>query len=171
MVYKWIYETPINFSDIIIISDGEYLTGLYFKGAKNLCMIEDFMVKKVSVIEETIHWLDIYFSGQVPTFIPKYRIGNLTPFRKDVYDIMNSIPFGGTLTYGDIAEEIAAKRNIEKMSSQAVGGAISNNPICIIIPCHRVVGANGNITGYSGGINNKIELLKHEGVNVSSLTY
>lgn len=100
--------------------------------------------------------LYIYFSGKEPDFTPKYKIEGLTEFRKEVIDIMNSIPFGKTLTYNDISKTIAQNRGIKKMSSQAVGGAVGWNPICIIIPCHRVVGANGNLTGYGGGIENRV---------------
>ena len=98
----------------------------------------------------------------VPEFTPKYKINNITDFRKEVIDIMNLIPFGETITYNDIAETIAKKRRIKKMSAQAVGGAVGSNPICIIIPCHRVVGKNGKLTGYGGGIKNKEILLEHE---------
>ena len=118
--------------------------------------------KDLLIFKETSKWLDIYFNGNVPDFTPKYKIENLTPFRKDVIDIMNEIPFGKTLTYNDIAKTIAKKRGIERMSSQAVGGAVGWNPICIIIPCHRVVGTNGSLTGYGGGIKNKVALLTLE---------
>ena len=91
----------------------------------------------------------------------------MTLFRKEVIDIMNTISFGKTLTYSDISKIIAKNRGLEKMSSQTVGGAVGWNPICIIIPCHRVVGTNGSLTGYGGGINNKVELLKLEGIDMS----
>ncbi len=163
-MYKCMYKTPSNFSDMIMCSDGEYLTGLWFAGSSDdLKHTGDMENKNLPVFEETSSWLDIYFSGKNPSFTPKYRINDLTSFRKDVIEIMNSIPYGDVLTYNDIAKKIAIKRGIEKMSSQAVGGAVGWNPICIIVPCHRVVGANGNLTGYGGGINNKIELLKLEG--------
>ncbi len=105
-----------------------------------------------------------------PDFVPEYRIENLTPFRKQVVDIMNKIPFGKVITYNDIAKEIAKSRNIKKMSAQAVGGAVGWNPICIIIPCHRVVGTNGSLTGYGGGIKNKVKLLEIEGNDMSKFT-
>ena len=114
------------------------------------------------IFEETIKWLDIYFSGQVPSFTPKYKINNITPFRKMVIDIMCNIDYGRIVTYNDIALEIAKKRGISKMSAQAVGGAVGWNPICIIIPCHRVIGSDGSLVGYGGGINNKRLLLEHE---------
>ena len=156
-MYNYIYKTPKQFSNILLTSDGEFLTGLCFintsKGSDNTSL---------PIFKETIKWLDIYFSGKNPDFTPKYKIENMTPFRKEVIDIMNTISFGKTLTYSDISKIIAKNRGLEKMSSQAAGGAVGWNPICIIIPCHRVVGKNGSLTGYGGGIKNKIALLEHE---------
>lgn len=163
MVYKWIYKTPNNFDDMLMNSDGEYLTGLWFIGSKDDSKhIVDCEEKKLPIFKETIKWLDIYFSGKDPDFTPKYKIKNLTSFREEVLDIINSIRFGSTLTYYDISKIIAKKRGIKRMSSQAVGGAVGWNPICIIIPCHRVIGSNGSLTGYGGGIKNKVALLTHE---------
>ena len=163
MTYKWKYKTPDNFDDILLKSDGEYLTGLRFENTKDISKQETkYEEKYLSVFKETTKWLDIYFSGKNPNFTPKYKINNQTPFRQEVIDIMNTIPFGSTITYNDISKIIAKNRNIKKMSSQAVGKAVGWNPICIIIPCHRVVGSNGNLTGYNGGIENKIELLRNE---------
>ena len=162
-MYKFKYQTPKNFSNILMNSDGEYLTGLWFENSKdNNKHKEDYIEKELPIFKETEKWLDEYFSGRCPQFIPKYKIKNLTPFRKEVIEILNSIPYGETITYKEISNIIANKHNINKMSSQAVGGAVGWNPICIIIPCHRVVGKDGNLTGYGGGINNKIELLKLE---------
>lgn len=123
--------------------------------------------KNLPIFEETCKWLDIYFSGKNPNFTPKYKIKGTTEFRQEVIDIMNTIPYGKTITYNDIAKRIAKEKNIEKMSAQAVGGAVGWNPICIIIPCHRVVGTSGSLTGYGGGMNNKISLLKLEGMNIN----
>lgn len=163
MIYKCTYETPKEFSNIIMNSDGEYLTGLWFEysrdSSKHKINCEE---KNLPVFNETKKWLDLYFSGKVPDFTPKYKTENLTPFRKEVMDIMNTISYGKTLTYNDISKIIAKNRGIKKMSAQAVGGAVGWNPICIIIPCHRVVGTNGSLTGYGGGIKNKVELLKLE---------
>lgn len=168
MTYKYVYQTPENFSNMIMNSDGECLTGLWFEdsrdSSKHTVNCEE---KNLEIFKETGKWLDIYFSGKKPNFIPKYKIENLTPFRQEVIDIMNSIEYGKIVTYNDISKIIAKKRNLEKMSSQAVGGAVGWNPICIIIPCHRVVGTNGSLTGYGGGIKNKIELLKLEGNDMS----
>lgn len=166
-MYKSTYKTPEGFTNIYMNSDGEYLTGLWFEGSrdstKHTIECEE---KELQIFKETAKWLDIYFSGRNPNFTPKYKINNLTPFRKDVIDIMNTIPFGNVITYNDIAEIIAKNRKIDKMSAQAVGGAVGWNPICIIIPCHRVIGTNGSLTGYGGGINNKVSLLKLEGNNM-----
>jgi len=164
MIYKYIYKTPEGFSNIGMNSDGEYLTGLWFEdsrdSSKHTIECEE---KDLEIFKETSKWLDIYFSGKTPDFTPKYKIENLTPFRQEVIDIMNSIEFGKTLTYNDISKIIAKKKGIKRMSAQAVGGAVGWNPICIIIPCHRVVGTNGSLTGYGGGIKNKISLLELEG--------
>ena len=167
MTYTYTYKTPPQFSDMIMNSDGEYLTGLWFEGSRDSSKHDtNGEVKDLPIFRETCKWLDLYFGGKVPDFTPKYKINDLTPFRKEVSDIMNTIPYGKTLTYNDIAKIIAKRRGIEKMSAQAVGGAVGWNPICIIIPCHRVIGANGKLTGYGGGLENKIELLKLEGIDV-----
>lgn len=143
-------------------SDGEYLTGLWFDGSKDYKKhYTECEYKKLKIFDETSKWLDIYFDGNIPDFTPKIKI-ECTNFRKQVIDIMKKIPYGKTITYNDIAKEIAKNNHIEKMSAQAVGGSVGWNPVCIIIPCHRVVGSNGNLTGYGGGMNNKIELLKIE---------
>ncbi|MBQ3689118.1 MAG: methylated-DNA--[Bacteroidales bacterium] len=153
-----IYPTPENLDDIILTSDGEVLTGLRFiKQYK-----ESFEQKSLPIFQEVCRWLDVYFSGREPDFTPKFRIENSTPFRREVLEILVSIPFGKTMTYGEIAAQIAKNHGIEKMSAQAVGGAVGKNPIGIIIPCHRVLGSGKSLTGYSGGIKNKIGLLKVE---------
>ena len=171
MQYYYTYKTPDGFSDMVMSSDGEFLTGLWFKDSKDsLKHIGVSQERILPIFNVTIKWLDLYFSGKNPDFTPKYKIENITPFRKEVTDIMNTIPFGKTITYNDIAKIIAQKRNIKKMSAQAVGGAVGANPICIIIPCHRVVGSNGSLTGYGGGIKNKINLLKVENIDISKFT-
>ena len=168
MIYKFLYKTPDDFSNIIMNSDGDYLTGLWFEDSRDSSKHTiDCCEKELEIFRETSNWLDIYFSGKVPNFIPKYKIANLTSFRKEVIDIMNSIEFGETLTYNDIAKIIAKRRGLKRMSAQAVGGAVGWNPICIIIPCHRVVGTNGSLTGYGGGMKNKVALLKHENNNMN----
>lgn len=168
MIYKYMYQTPENFSNMIMNSDGEYLTGLWFDGSRDSSKhIINCEEKELEIFKETSKWLDIYFGGKNPDFTPKYKINDLTPFRQEVIDIMNSIKYGKVLTYNDIAKIIAEKRGLKRMSSQAVGGAVGWNPICIIVPCHRVVGTNGSLIGYGGGIRNKVELLKLEGNDMS----
>lgn len=140
------------------------LTGLCFEGSKgeNKHSNKETIYTDLPIFKETSRWLDIYFSGEEPDFAPKYKLAVLTPFRKQVIDIMLKIPYVKTTTYGNIAKEIAKNNNISKMSSRAVGW----NSICLIIPCHRVIGSNGSLTGYGGGLNNKIELLKEEGISL-----
>lgn len=167
MVYTKAYNSPLG--KIYMNSDGEYLTGLWFENSKDSIKHESNVVESnLQIFDETAKWLDIYFQGKNPSFTPKFKINNLTDFRKEVIDIMNKIPYGKTITYNDIAKEIAKNRGITKMSAQAVGGAVGWNPICIIVPCHRVIGANGNLTGYGGGMKNKIGLLKLEGNNMDN---
>ena len=168
MIYKYMYQTPENFSNIIMNSDGEYLIGLWFEGSIDSSKhIVDCKEKDLEIFKQTSKWLDLYFSGKIPDFTPKYKIKNLTTFRQEVIDIMNSIQYGKFITYNDISKIIAEKRGLKRMSAQAVGGAVGWNPICIIVPCHRVIGKNGSLTGYGGGIKNKVELLKLEGNDMS----
>ena len=163
MIYKSIYKTPKEYSDMIMYSDGEYLIGLRFEEAKDVNKQSvDAIEGNTQVFEDTKKWLDEYFKGNNPEFTPKYKINNLTEFRQMVIDEMLKIPYGETITYNDIAKSIAKKKNISKMSAQAVGGAVGWNPICLIIPCHRVIGTDGSLTGYGGGIGNKKALLEHE---------
>lgn len=169
VIYKKTYDSPLGI--INMRSDGEYLTGLWFDGSRDDKKHNyQGVFKNLDIFDETIDWLNSYFDGNNPDFTPKYKLENLTSFREEVFDIMNKIPYGEVITYNDIACEIADKRGIKKMSAQAVGGAVGWNPICIIIPCHRVVGSNGSLTGYGGGIENKIGLLKLEGIDLSKFS-
>ena len=167
MSYKWRYKTPAGFDDMTLSSDGSVLTGLWFDNSKDSKRYDvELEERELPIFQETCRWLDIYFSGNVPDFTPKYEISDLTPFRREVQEIMLEIPYGKTTTYGEIASKITKKRETltSKMSAQAVGGAVGWNPICLIIPCHRVLGANGQLTGYGGGLKNKLALLKLEGI-------
>ena len=163
-LYQWKYQTLEHMDDMIMCSDGEYLTGLWFEKSED---VDTYVInceeKELPVFLETEQWLDQYFSGRDPENVPPIRIHNITPFRQEVIEIMNTIPYGQTMTYGDISRIIAKHRGLKRMSAQAVGGAVGWNPICIIIPCHRVIGTDGSLTGYGGGIQNKIALLAHEG--------
>ena len=153
------YPTPEGFDDLLMYTDGEVLTGLLFAGSRDETNVVETChgASLQPIICDTCRWLDIYFSGRQPDFTPAYHMEGLTPFRKVVLDIVCQIPFGQTMTYGEIAKRLKIN------SAQAVGGAVGWNPICLIVPCHRVMGANGNLTGYGGGIPNKIALLKLEG--------
>ena len=163
MVYTYLYFSPLG--EITLSSNGESLTGLWFDGQKYFPhkLISESIESELPIFTQTCNWLDIYFSGKIPDFTPPICL-NTTPFRKAVCDIMLTIPYGQTMTYGEIANIIAKQKGIQCMSAQAVGGAVGHNPISIIILCHRVVGADGRLTGYAGGLDKKIELLKLEKV-------
>ena len=166
MIYSKKYQSPLGI--ITLNSDGENLTAVCFEDGKDyMRYIKECEEKELPIFDETIRWLDIYFQGRNPGFIPKYKRDDITPFRQEIIDEMLKIPYGQTITYNDIAKAIAKERGLERMSAQAVGGAVGWNPICIIIPCHRVVGTNGSLTGYGGGIDNKLKLLELEGVDIS----
>ena len=163
MDYNWHYDSPLG--GITLASDGEALTGLWFDGQIYFAdtMSDDSKKEELPIFVQTCHWLDSYFSGKEPDFTPRLKM-NTTPFRKAVWEILLTIPFGKTMTYGEIAKLIAQKRSITQMSAQAIGGAIGHNSIALIIPCHRVVGSKGNLTGYAGGLDKKVKLLRLEGV-------
>lgn len=169
MFYISKYNSPVG--GITLASNGKELTGLWFDGQKYFAdnLSEDYTEKELPIFAQTKKCLDIYFSGKAPDFTPPLNMDGISPFRKRVWEIMLEIPFGQTATYGNIAKQIA-KETGKKVSGQAVGGAVGHNSISLIIPCHRVVGTNGSLTGYAGGIDKKIKLLKLEGVDVSKLT-
>lgn len=149
-----------SYFSLVMVSDGEYLTGLYFD---NFYDYRNHQEASLSVFDETKKWLDCYFEGDIPTFLPRIKLEG-TAFQKEVWDILLTIPYGTTTTYSDIAFCIAQKRGIKKMSAQAIGQAVSKNPIVIIVPCHRVVGKNQTLTGYAYGLQNKEKLLHLEGL-------
>ncbi len=163
MEYTHHYDSPLG--GIMMASDGEALTGLWFDGQTYFAdtLSEEHTAKKLPVFEQTDHWLDVYFSGKAPDFIPPLNM-KATPFRKAVWEILLSIPFGHTMTYGEIAGMIAKQKGLPSMSAQAVGGAVGHNSISLIIPCHRVIGSNGNLTGYAGGLEKKRRLLAMESI-------
>lgn len=162
MQYTTIYQSPVG--EILLAADEIGLTGLWFEGEKYyaLNLEAEHEEKEIPVFEEAKRWLDIYFSGKEPDFMPPMHILG-TEFQKEVWEILRTIPYGETTTYGAIAAKIAAKRGLTRMSAQAVGNAVGHNELSILIPCHRVVGSNGSLTGYAGGIDKKILLLKLEG--------
>ena len=161
MEYIHHYMSPLG--GITIASDGEALTGLWFDGQKyfEANLSEEHEEKRLEIFDMTDKWLDIYFSGKAPDFTPPLCM-KTTPFRKSVWEIMLTIPFGKTMTYGEIADRIAEMKGVRRMSAQAVGHAVGQNPISLIIPCHRVIGADGSMTGYAGGIDRKKKLLEME---------
>ncbi|MGL6298865.1 MAG: methylated-DNA--[protein]-cysteine S-methyltransferase [Methanobacteriaceae archaeon] len=184
MYYYTIYKSPIG--ELTIASDtvdndnsnSDYsiknnIIGLWIDGQKyhgNSRNIKMLKKDDLPIFETTKNWLDRYFKRKKPDIseLPLAPIG--TEFRQEVWKILCEIPYGNVISYGDISKEIAAKMNKETMSSQAVGGAVGHNPISIIIPCHRVVGLNGSLTGYAGGINRKIQLLELEGIDISDFS-
>ncbi|MCD7865725.1 MAG: methylated-DNA--[protein]-cysteine S-methyltransferase [Clostridiales bacterium] len=161
MQYVSHYKSPMG--DILLAADEIGLTGLWFEGQKYfaLHLDEEAEEQETVLLEQTKRWLTVYFSGREPDFtVPVHLRG--TAFQKTVWKILCSIPYGQTMTYGAIAKEIAARENLLQMSAQAVGGAVGHNPVSIVVPCHRVVGANGSLTGYAGGIEKKVQLLTLE---------
>lgn len=168
MNYKTEYNSSIG--KLMIASDGEKIVGLWMEGQKyfaNAIKNEVIIEEDLSVFKKAKEWLDRYFEGKKPSIdeLPLAPIGS--PFRQKIWNMLCEIPYGKVITYGDIAKRIAKLENIESMSSQAVGGAVGHNPISIIIPCHRVVGAGGSLTGYAGGIDKKVRLLEHEGCDMN----
>lgn len=166
MDYTYHYESPLG--SITLASDGEALIGLWFDEQKYFAdtLSKDHTEKPLSIFDRTVRWLDIYFSGQAPDFTPPLNM-KTTAFRKRVWEIMLTIPFGQTMTYGEIADIIAKEKGLVRMSAQAVGGAVGHNSISLIIPCHRVVGTSGSLTGYAGGIDKKVKLLEMERADMS----
>ena len=167
MYYGSEYVSPIG--KMILVSDEESLVGAWFEGQKYF----GYGIKekwspgnKVSVLQETEEWLDAYFAGNKPER-PRLMLAPIGgDFRQEIWKILCGIPYGETITYGEIARQMARKMGRKTMSAQAVGGAVGHNPISILIPCHRVLGADGSLTGYAGGIEKKEWLLRHEGVKI-----
>lgn len=155
MDYTYHYDSP--FGGITLSSDGEALTGLWFDGQKYFAdtLDTEHSEKPLPVFDEAAKWLDLYFTGVEPDFTPKLDPRG-SAFRRMVWDVLLTIPFGHTMTYGEIAKKLGCR------SAQAIGGAVGHNPISLIIPCHRVVGADGSLTGYAGGVDKKRSLLELE---------
>ena len=159
MIYTAHYTSPLG--GITLTSDGMALTGLYFDGERDFPDLSAGRKKDLPVFGEVIRWLDLYFAGKEPDFMPPLApVG--TTFQQAVWEILKTIPYGEITTYGAIAKQLE-KNTGRRMSAQAVGGAVGRNPISILIPCHRVVGTNGSLTGYAGGIDKKERLLQWEG--------
>lgn len=170
MFYKTDYNSPVG--KITLGADGNNLVGLWIEGQKYFGdTVKEEMYPKddLAVFQKAKNWLDRYFRGEKPEIseLPLAPAGG--EFRQAVWKILCEIPYGEVITYGKIAMKIARQRGLKKMSAQAVGGAVGHNPVSLIIPCHRVVGTNGSLTGYSGGLDKKIKLLELEGVDMAKL--
>lgn len=170
MIYITHYNSPIG--DILLASKNDKLIGLWIESQKYYLSSFKEELKEVEnneILSKTKKWLDRYFGGEKPK-INELEIEPVgSEFRKNVWKILCNIPYGKVITYNDIAKQIAKEKGIKRMSAQAVGGAVGHNPISIIIPCHRVVGSNGSLTGYAGGVKRKKYLLEHEKADMSNL--
>ena len=162
MIYTAHYASPLG--GITLMSDGTALTGLDFDGQTYFLenMTTNHQQKNLPVFEETCRYLDLYFAGKEPDFSPALNPTG-TAFQMSVWAILRTIPYGETTSYGTIAKRLE-KSTGKRMAAQAVGGAVGRNPISILIPCHRVIGADGSLTGYAGGLDKKEYLLRIEGV-------
>lgn len=163
MQYTTTYQSPLG--ELFMAADDTGLTGIWFDGGKYYAegLETGHEEKEIPALEMAKRWLDSYFAGKEPDFMPPlHMIGS--PFRLSVWKYLLEIPYGETTTYGEIARKIAMEKGIERMSAQAVGGAVGHNPISIIVPCHRVIGADGGLTGYAGGLDKKVRLLTLEGI-------
>lgn len=170
MHYSTYYTSPVG--DILLVSDENSIIGLWIGEQKYMekTMPHDIIAKDdLPVLQEGVAWLDDYFAGKKPKLSRLSLAPTGSEFQQQVWRILREIPYGELTTYGKIAKEVAQRMGKARMSAQAVGGAVGHNPISIIIPCHRVVGANGSLTGYGGGIEKKIKLLEHEEVDMTRL--
>ena len=169
IMYTSTYDSIIG--SLLLAADDIGLVGLWLNSDRfyaNLLANCESVVKETPILEAVKRWLDVYFSGREPKIeLSIHLIG--TPFRQEVWQLLLQIPYGQVATYGDLAKKMAKKRGVAYMSAQAIGGAVGHNEISIIIPCHRVIGANGNLTGYAGGIDKKLKLLELEGVDTKKL--
>ncbi len=162
------YESPLG--RILLAADEAGLTGLWFEGQKYFArsLQKEQEEKETPIFEQAKRWLDLYFSGKEPDIsVPLHLLG--TDFQKKVWEILRTITYGHTMTYGEIARQLAAEKGSSRMSAQAVGGAVGRNPISILVPCHRVVGASGSLTGYAGGLDRKVKLLTLEKADMQRL--
>ena len=168
MMFTAHYQSPLG--EILLAADEVGLTGLWFDRAKYYAagLAPQSTERETPPLTEAKRWLDVYFSGKMPDFMPPlHPIGS--DFRQEVWALLLQIPYGQTTTYGALAARLAAKHGTARLSAQAVGGAVGHNPISLIIPCHRVVGTNGSLTGYGGGIRRKKALLELECADMRGL--
>lgn len=165
MIYTRKYAAPVG--EILLAAGENGLLGLWIQGQKySLDGGEVEENENDPILAQTADWLNRYFRQERPSIAELKLNPQGSPFAREVWEILCTIPYGATMTYGEIAGILARRRGLSRMSAQAVGGAVGRNPISIIIPCHRVVGAKGNLTGYAGGMEKKVFLLTHEGVNM-----
>ena len=165
MGYRFHLDSPLG--GVTLASDGESLTGLWFDGQKHFGagLSGNAREQRLPVFTETERWLKLYFTGAEPGFTPPLRLIG-TAFQREVWELLRQIPYGETVSYGALAARIAERRGLARFSAQAVGGAVGRNPISILVPCHRVLGADGSLTGYAGGLEKKAALLGLEGVSL-----
>ena len=161
MIYIQQYKSPLG--SITMAADEKALTGLWFDGQKYFgeTLPSEVEKKELPVFTQAKEWLDIYFQGKEPGFTPPLNLSG-TPFRREIWNILLSIPYGQNMTYGQIADVIVRQKGLSRMSAQAVGNAVGHNPVSLIVPCHRVVGGKGQLTGYAGGVDRKEKLLALE---------
>ena len=161
MEYTHHYASPLG--GVTLASDGKALTGLWFDGQKHFAAGLDpaHAEKDLPVFEEAERWLDTYFAGRAPDFTPPLVL-KATPFRRAVWELLLTVPYGRTVSYGELAAALAEKKDLARVSARAVGGAVGRNPVSLIIPCHRVVASDGSLTGYAGGLDRKRALLDME---------
>ena len=166
MTFVQSYASPLG--GILLAADEMGLTGLWFDGEKYFAdsLPAEHAEQETPILAEAKRWLDMYFAGKQPDFLPPlHPLGSA--FRQSVWELLLRIPYGQTTTYGELARQLAKKQGLPRMSAQAVGVAVGHNEISVIIPCHRVVGTNGSLTGYAGGINKKVKLLELEHTDMS----
>ena len=161
MQYVCRYDSPLG--PMLLAAEGDWLTGAWFEGQKYFgrTLAAGRAEGDAPVLTLARRWLEVYFSGREPDFAVPLRPSG-TPFQQEVWAALREIPYGQTTTYGAIARQMAARRGLPRLSAQAVGGAVGRNPICILVPCHRVLGADGSLTGYAGGVERKRRLLEME---------
>ena len=171
MIETCVYNSPLG--RLLLAAQDGALVGLWLEGQKYFGGTYAAEARQTGgqepILEQAQVWLDRYFAGEKPLIATLKLSPAGSLFRQTVWSILTEIPYGELITYGDIARQAAHRLGLSSMSAQAVGGAVGHNPISIIIPCHRVVGAKGSLTGYAGGIANKLKLLEHEGVQTSAL--
>lgn len=167
MLYIQRYRSPLG--EILMAADDAGLVGLWFAGQKHFAPgLTQAQEQETPVLAAAGRWLDLYFAGRRPHFIPPLHLTG-TEFRMAVWSLLQEIPYGEVTTYGELARQLAQRLEVPHMSAQAVGGAVGHNPVSILIPCHRVVGSGGSLTGYAGGVDRKVKLLELEGADMTGL--